>query len=186
MSDDLHKRGRALEDAFFNKQDEALLSKLRAKEDAERKKGAIASATGIRDSKILETLVAQGVGPDALTALVIAPIVLLAWRKGRVEPSERNAILRAVEGRGIQKGSASWSLVEAWLERRPDAGLRTSWEAYVKALKEKVTAAEFAALREDIVTRAREVAGAAGGFLGVASVSADEKQFIATLEALLA
>lgn len=186
MSDELHKRGRALEDAFFNKQDEALLAKLRAQQDAERKKGEIAGATGIRDSKILDTLVGQGVGPDALAALAIAPIVLMAWRKGRVEPSERSAILRAVEARGVHQGSHSWTLVESWLDRRPDPSLRPAWEAYVKALKESVSPAEFAALREDIVTRAREVARSAGGFLGVATVSAEEKRFIATLEAALA
>ena len=186
MSDELHKRGRALEDAFFNNQHEKLLEKLRAQQAAERKQGEIAGATGIRDSEILKLLVSQGVGPEALTALVIVPIVLMAWRKGRVEPAERSAILRAAEGRGVPQGGPGWKLIESWLDRRPDPQLRPAWEAYVKALKEKISPADFAALREDVLTRARDVARAAGGFLGLATVSADEKQFIAILEAALA
>lgn len=186
MSDELHKRGRALEEAFFSKQDEQLLGKLRAQETAQRKQGELAGATGIRDSDVLQLLVSQGVGPEALTALVIVPIVLMAWRKGRVEPSERSAILRAAEARGLHQGGPGWKLVESWLDRRPDTRLRPAWEAYVKALKDKISPADYAALREDLVTRARDVARAAGGFLGIATVSADEKQFIAMLEAALA
>lgn len=185
MTDELHKRGRALEEAFFNKQDQQLLAKLRAQQEAARKKGELASATGIRDSAILDTLVADGVGLDALTALALAPIVLMAWRKGRIDPKERSAILRAAEQRGVQSGTPQWKLIEGWLDHRPDANLRPAWEAYVKALKAKLSEKEFADLREDIVTRAREVARAAGGFLGISTVSADEKQFIAVLEAAL-
>jgi hypothetical protein len=185
MTDELHKRGRALEEAFFAKQDDQLLAKLRAQQEAERKQGEIAGATGIRDSAILRTLVKDGVGPDALTALALAPIVLMAWRKGRMDPKERNAILRAAEQRGVQMGTPQWTLIESWLDRRPDPALRAAWEAYVKALKGKISQQDFAELRSDIVTRAREVARSAGGFLGVARVSADEKQFIAELEAAL-
>lgn len=185
MTTDLDKRGRALEDAFFNKKDEELLAKLRAQEEAKRKQGQLASATGIRDSAVLAELVADGIEPDRLTALVIVPIVLMAWRKGMIEPAERNAILRAAEQRGVVAGSPEWQLVEGWLERRPRKELRSAWESYVAAVREKLPPAAFAKLRDDIVGRAREVARAAGGFLGIASVSADERQVIAELEKAL-
>jgi hypothetical protein len=185
MTDELHKRGRALEEAFFAKQDDQLLAKLCVQQEAERKQGELAGATGIRDSAILRTLVQDGVGPDALTALALAPIVLMAWRKGRMDPKERNAILRAAEQRGVHLDTPEWKLIESWLDRRPDAALRIAWEAYVKALKGRISQEDFAELRNDIVTRAREVARATGGFLGIARVSADEKQFIAQLEAAL-
>ncbi|MFI5316031.1 MAG: hypothetical protein ACHQ6T_10025 [Myxococcota bacterium] len=184
--DELHKRGRALEDAFFSKHDEELLAKLRAQREAERKKGELAGATGILDSAILEELVADGVGPFALTALALVPIVLMAWRHGSIDHKARSAILRAAEQRGVQSGTPQWKLVEKWLEKRPHDELRPAWEAYVKVLKKKLPPEEFAALREDVVSRAREVARLAGGFLGFASVSAEEKRFLALLEAALA
>ena len=186
MTDELHKRGRALEEAFFTRKDEQLLAKLRAQQAAERKQGELAIATGIGDSAVLRDLVEGGVGPDALTALVLAPIVAMAWRKGRIDRHERDAILRAAEERGLKQGTPEWGLIEGWLDKRPHENLRPAWEAYVKALREKLPPEEFAALRKDIVTRAREVARSAGGFLGFAAMTADEKEFIKELEAALA
>jgi hypothetical protein len=185
MTTELDKRGRALEGAFFNKRDAELLAKVRAQEDAERRQGELAGVTGILDSKVLAGLVADGVAPDSLLALAVAPIVVMAWRKGKVEPAEKNAILRVAEQRGINQGTPGWTLVEGWLERRPGPELRPAWDAYVAALREKLPPAEFAKLREDIVGRAREVARAAGRFLGIARVSAEEKRFIEELEKAL-
>jgi hypothetical protein len=111
------------------------------------------------------------------------------WRRSyhvgaRAGRSRRCTDPRAAEQRGHQ-GTPAWTLIEGWLERRPGAELRPAWEAYVAALREKLPPAEFANLREDIVERAREVARAAGGFLGIASVSADEKRMIEELEKAL-
>jgi len=185
MSTELDKRARALEEAFFNKRDEELLAKLRAQEAERKKQGELAGATGIRDSNILAQLVAQGVAPDALMVFALAPLIVMVWRKGKVEPAEKNAILRAAEQRGVHQGEPGWKLIEGWLERRPKTGLRAAWEAYAAALREKLPPQDFAALREDIVGRAREVARAAGGFLGIAATSADEKRFIEELEKAL-
>ena len=185
MSTELEKRGRALEDAFFNKRDDELLAKLRAQEAERRKQGELAGATGIRDSKILAELVAIGISPDSLLAFALAPIIVMAWLKGKIEPAERNAILRAAEGRGVNQGQPGWQLIESWLHHRPSSALRPAWDAYAHALREKLPPADFAKLREDIVRRAREVAHAAGGFLGIGSMSADEKRFIEELEKVL-
>jgi hypothetical protein len=186
MSDELHKRGRALEEAFFTKQNEELLAKLRAQEAAERKKQELSVATGIRDPALLEALAIDGVEPSALTALTLAPIVLMAWRKGRIDPAERNAILRAAEERGIQRGTSQWKLIESWLETRPHATLQPAWVAYVKALRERLPPADFAALRTDFIARAREVAHAAGWLHGVGIMGHDLREFIAELQAALA
>jgi hypothetical protein len=186
MTDELHKRGRALEEAFFTKQNEELLAKLRAQEAVARKKQELAVATGIKDATLLEALAIDGVEPNALTALTLAPIVLMAWRKGVVQPAERNAVLRAAEERGIQPGSPQWKLIEGWLDTRPHATLQPAWVAYVKALREKLPPADFAALRADFLARAREVAHAAGWMHGVGVMSHDLRAFISELEAALA
>src|SRR5262245_13620073 len=185
MATDLEKRGRALEEAFFNKRDEELLAKLRDHERAKRKQGELSKMTGIRDAKVLAALVAIGVSPDSLLAFGLAPIIVMAWHKGKIEPAERNAILRATEGRGLKQGDPGWELIESWLQHRPDPALRPSWDAYAAALRETLPPADFKSLREAIVGGAREVARAAGGFLGIGAVSADEKQFIEELEKVL-
>ncbi|HTO69837.1 MAG TPA: hypothetical protein VMR31_08255 [Myxococcota bacterium] len=185
MSDELHRRGRALEEAFFAKQNELLLEKLRAQEAAARKKAELSEATGIREAALLDALAVDGVEPNALAALLLAPIVLMAWRKGKVESAERNAILRAAEARGVKPGTSQWALVESWLDHRPHPTLRPAWDAYVEALRAKLPPKEFALLRSDLVKRAQEVARAAGGILGSHSETQTEKEFIAQLEAAL-
>jgi len=185
MATDLQKRGHALEEAFFTKRDEELLAKLRDHERAKRKQGELADMTGIRDAKVLAALVAIGVSPDSLLAFALAPIIVMAWRKGKIEPAERNAILRAAEGHGVSQGEPGWELIESWLQHRPSSELRPSWDAYAAALRETLPPADFKRLREEIVGRARDVARAAGGFLGIGAVSADEKQFIEELEKVL-
>ena len=185
MTTELEKRGRALEDAFFNKRDEQLLEKLRDHERAKRKQGELSEMTGIRDQKVLAALVAIGVSPDSLLAFGLAPIIVMAWRKGKIEPAERNAILRAAEGRGVTQGEPGWELIARWLQHRPSRELRPSWDAYAAALRETLPPDDFKRLREEIVNGARQVARAAGGFLGIGAVSADEKQFIEELEKVL-
>ncbi len=186
MPDDLEKRGRALEEAFFNKENEKLLAKLRAQEAAKQKKSDLAASTGIEDPEVLAELFEVGVEPGTLAALSLAPLVLMAWRDGKIETHERGAILRAAEQRGLKSGTTAYQLVEKWLDQRPSAELRPAWEAYAKSLRARLPKDAYATLRNDIVKRTREVARAAGGILGIATVSKEEKKLLAEIEAALA
>jgi hypothetical protein len=185
MTDELNRRGRALEEAFFNKRNEELLAKLRAQDAVKRTKGELEASTGIHDPKVLDDLIAARVDPQTLAALSLAPLVLVAWRDGKIETHERSAILRAAEQRGFKPGTTAYQLVEKWLESRPTGELRPAWEAYVKSLRERLPKDAYAAVREDILARTREVARAAGGILGIASLSKSEKAFLAGIEAAL-
>jgi len=185
MTDELERRRRALEEAFFNKYNEELLSKLRAKALAAEKKRGLAEKTGISDEKVLDDLLASGVEPQTLAALALAPLVLLAWRDGVLEPRERNAILHAAKDQKLEAGSTAYQLLEKWLDARPGDELVAAWKGYVQALKENLPAAAYAALRKDILERTRAVARAAGGFLGFAKVTKEEKEILARIEAIL-
>jgi hypothetical protein len=185
MSDELGKRGRALEDAFFNKQNEALLEKLRAKEQAAKRKQGLAEATGITDEAVLDELVTAGVEPTTLTALALAPLVLLAWRDGKLEERERGAILHAAKEEGIAPGSAPYQLLDKWMADRPGDSLIDAWKGYVGALRTSLPPASYAALRKDILDRTAHVARSAGGFLGFNSVTKEEKEILARLKAIL-
>ena len=79
-------------------------------------------------------------------------------------------------------GSISHDLLENWLEQAPDARLMEVWRDYVNALCAEVGADAKDKLKQDILGRAREVAEAAGGFLGVGKVSTKEREILDELE----
>jgi hypothetical protein len=94
-------------------------------------------------------------------------------------------LLRAARGRGIEEGTASHQLLEGWLVTRPDPALHEAWEAYVAALLGSLVPAQRALLQTDIVRFARVVAEAAGGFLGLRKVSAEEEKALEEIERAL-
>jgi len=57
-----------------------------------------------------------------------------------------------------------------------------AWGGYVTELVANLSAEEREAMRARLVERARKVAKAAGGMLGIASISDAEKRVIAALE----
>ncbi len=186
MSDELERRRRALEEAFFNKYNDELLAKLRAKEAAAQRKKGLAEKTGIRDEKVLDDLLGAGVEPETLAALALAPLVLLAWRDGVLEDRERSAILRAADEQGVSHSGTAYQLLEKWLNERPGDELVAAWKGYVGALRTNLSAPAYAALRKDILDRTTKVARSAGGFLGFGRVTKEEKELLARIEAILA
>lgn len=185
MTDELEKRRHALEAAFFNKYNDELLAKLREKDQAAKEKQELAAATGIHDDKILDALRALGVRATTLAALAIAPLVLIAWRDGKMEKHERLAILRAAEEQRMDRTSPGFQLLEKWLDARPGDELVATWKGYVAALREHLPAPAFAALRNDIVARTRTVAESAGGFLGLGRLSREKKELLEKIEEAL-
>jgi hypothetical protein len=186
MPDELERRRRALEEAFFNKYNDELLGKLRAKEAASQKKQGLAAKTGISDEKVLDDLLGAGVEPETLAALALAPLILLAWRDGVLEQRERSAILRAADEQGLSHTSTAYQLLEKWLNDRPGDELVAAWKGYVEALRRNLSAPAYAALRKDILDRTTKVARSAGGFLGFTRVTKEEKELLARIEAILA
>jgi hypothetical protein len=79
-------------------------------------------------------------------------------------------------------GSPGEALLESLLTRRPEPAVFAAWGAYVTELASSFTAEERSAMRARLVERARKVAKAAGGLLGIASLSEEEKRVIAALE----
>lgn len=185
--DFLAERRRALEESFFNKQNEALRLKLRDKEMSRAKKEALAEASGITDDETLQRLLALRISNETLAALYLVPLVEVAWADGKIEQAERKALLDAAQGAGLRSSSESYELLEGWLARRPGAELLDAWKQYIRVLTESMDSAAQQALRGDLVGRARAVAEAAGGFLGVGrKISAAEKAVLDDLEAAFA
>ncbi len=184
MSDEFFgDRRRALEESFFAKRNQQLLEQMQQQVSAETKRASLSAASGITDPAVLDVLVDSGVEPATLAAMSLVPLIQVAWADGSVEPQERDAILQAAHAEGLDKQDAAYQLLERWLQQPPDKSLLGAWKDYVGALSKKLSDEARQQLQQDVLGRARQVAEAAGGILGlVHKVSAAERAVLAELE----
>ena len=178
--DFLADRRKGLEEEFFRRQEAALLQRLRDEEARHSARQALAAASRITDEALLDQLAALGIKPETLVVLSLVPLVEIAWADGTVQDSERQAIHEAARMSGLVQGSSGDRLLQGCLSEPPPAHLRTLWVHYIKALCSGLAAEERDALKTDLLERARRVAEAAGGFIGVgAKVSRQEAALLA-------
>lgn len=171
----IEDRGKALEDAFFAKKNKELLDQVRKSLNAETNRGELQAATGISDEGVLDRLIEMGILGESLAAMAIAPLVLVAWADGSVSEKERDAVLAAAEKSGVIPGSTAGDLLAGWLAEKPDETLLENWIAYTKAVSLKLLAGDRVKLSEQVLGRCKAVAEAAGGFLGLGSISSKEQ-----------
>jgi hypothetical protein len=176
------KRRHALEESFFDKKNRELLEKLQAEVQTEESKVALSRASGITNPVLLDHLVALKIGPEAITALTMVPLVAVAWADGSIDEKERKAILKAADEQGLTRIDAVARLLEHWLANQPGPQLLSGWKEYVTALCQHLDERAREGLKTDVMKQAQKVAEAAGGFLGVGSVSAAEKAVLKDLE----
>lgn len=184
MSDGIHDRGQALEGAFFQQKDRELLAKLREEFESEEKRTALSKASGLTDEDLLSKLVDLEIDPTSFASFALLPLIQVAWADGKMQTAEREAILNAADQSGISKGSAAFEVLESWLEESPGEELYGAWKNYASNLKASLDPAQASNLQNRILGRAREVAEAAGGFLGFGNKVSDEEA--AVLEQLAA
>ena len=182
----LQERGNRLEEEFFAKQNAAMLAKLRESKAQLDERAQMVAALGVDDDALIEQLRANGVTSATLAAVSLAPLVLVAWADRSLEAKEREAVLKEATASGLSAGSPEYELVESWLNLRPGPSLLSSWAAYAKGVSESLDESSRAEFRNSILSRAKAVAGAAGGFAGMNRVSAAEKDVLDQVEAALA
>lgn len=179
---DLDERSRALEAAFFPSHAGDYREAIRLREAELAAVGALREASGITDEATLRRLAGLGIRPETLAALTMIPIVEVAWADGQMDERERDAILGGAEAVGIEPGSPSYGLLRIWTEDVPAPDLFVAWRDLIGALRGELAADECARLREKLVGRARTVAEAAGGILGIGAVSAEEEKILTSLD----
>lgn len=178
MDDTLFERGRSLEELFFRQRDAELIVQHKQLEQMKETREALTEVSGISNSKVLDRLIEFKVSPSILASLAILPLVEVAWADGNLDEKERKAVLVAATGNGIGKGSVDYDLLETWLKHRPPARLLEAWTHYMSGLCEAMNEEELDVFRSDLLTRARKVAKAAGGFLSLTSKISDEEQSV--------
>ena len=179
----LEERGRALENQFYEKENQEKLAAMKLKLDSQRTKDELRKASGMSDDAVLDQLVVLGLRGNTIAALSLVPLIQVAWADGAIQDNERVAILQGAHGKGLDEGSSGYELLQTWLTRPPGGELFTAWEAYIKALASQLNDEQNRLLRNQIVGFAKLVATAAGGILGFGKVSATEEKVLTRIEA---
>jgi hypothetical protein len=124
-----------------------------------------------------------GLTTDTVAAISLTPLVEVAWADGKLDKKERAAVLEAAEAYGVKPGDVSHLLLEGRLAERPGPELLETWHAYIRLLARIVDADTLGTLRGEIMARARQVAEASGGLLGLGSkISREELARLDDLE----
>ena len=181
MSQDvLAEKSRALGKSFFRERDLELLAYLRSETDQTRNQ--LAEISKIHNIEVLDDLIRVGITAESFTALLLLPLVRVAWADGEIQDSERDAILQASEAEGISKDSTNYQLLKGWLDDRPEPALLEAWREYAVELAKELDNASLAEVRRITMDRARRIAELAGGILGLAhAISKDEEHALIDL-----
>ena len=181
----LKERGKSLEEQFFAKRDAELLQELREQQRAENAGDLLASALGIDRQAVPQELIALGLDPAEVTAFSLVPLVVVGWADGQLDDKERTAVLVAASQVGVEADSASHQLLAGWLQDEPPSTLLTAWKSYATVLVQSLSPEACRELERDVVGRARGVAEAAGGRLGLGGkVSAREAEMLREIESV--
>jgi tellurite resistance protein len=175
-NDSLAERGKELEEAFFRQMNQKLTDKLQAENKKKLDKEAITKLTGITSDELLEKLIAMNLGASTVTAFGLLPVVEVAWADGRIDEKEQRAVLEASKQAGLS-GSAA-EIVEAWLRDKPAKVVFETWKTYIAEVVKHLGPEEKALMKNEVVGRARSVAEASGGFLGLGSHVSKEEQAV--------
>jgi hypothetical protein len=179
----LEERGRALENEFYDKENKEKLAAMKHKLDEQRSKDELRKASGMTDDAVLDKLIHLGLTGQTIAALSLVPLIQVAWADGAVQDNERVAILQGAHGKGLEKSTPGYALLQGWLTKRPSDDLLDAWEAYIKALTAQLNDEQNRLLKNQIIGFAKMVAAAAGGFLGIGKVSAAEEKVLQRIEA---
>jgi hypothetical protein len=178
----LEERGRALEDQFFEKENQQKLAAMKEKLDVQRGREELRKASGMTDDSVLDKLVGLGLKANTIAALSLVPLIQVAWADGSIQDNERTAILQGAHGKGLEQGTDGYELLQTWLAKRPSGDLFDAWEAYIKTLTAQLNDEQNRLLKNQIVGFAKMVAAAAGGILGFGKVSGDEEKVLTRIE----
>lgn len=187
FSKPLSDREKALEDAFFREENERLIASLKARKAESEQLASLSKVLGIGNEAVLKPLLGLGVRTESVAALVLAPLVAVAWADRQLDEGERKAVLAAGQHYGIDPKSEAGQLLSIWLEARPHESLIDAWASYAEELMKVLQPAEKDRLRGEILERANAVARAIEkSFFRGRGPSKAEAEVLAKIERALA
>jgi hypothetical protein len=176
QKDWLETRERALENEYFRRKDRELIDRLREQGRKERERQGLEEQLDAHDRKFLDALQAEGITPDNLALLHLAPLIEVAWAEGDVTPRERELVLALALRRGIEPDGPLYQQLVGWLDRHPGQAF---FDTATKAIR-KMLALHDQRTREveekDLFAWATRIAEATGGILGMRPISREERE----------
>ncbi|MFN0123330.1 MAG: hypothetical protein ACKV2V_22745 [Blastocatellia bacterium] len=178
MSDkDVFKdRERGMEEAYFRRQEQELIEKMRARRAAEAAREEMAAATGIVDDEMLSHLQDMGFNRDTVSLLHVIPLLQVAWADGKVQSGEADQLIRIARLRGIAADSVADQQLAKWIETRPSEEFFTQSLGVVRAMLAAMPDIHGSANRRDLVAFSIAIASASGGILGFGDKVSDEEK----------
>ncbi len=179
--DPFKDRERGLEEGFFRKSDAKLIEKMRDKARLDEIVAELAKVLQVENPELLRRVIDLGINMSTGSALILAPLVQVAWAEGKVTDKERETVLRLAAGRGVEKGSPAEGQLLVWLDRRPDDAVFQAAIEVIKAGLSHLPSNEREERIASIVQGCREVSEASGGIakaLGVGSGVSTEEQSV--------
>lgn len=158
-------REKAMEEAYFRKEDAKLLEKLRQNACLEEIAVALREKLHVDNPDLLQRVRDLGITVETAPALFVAPLVQVAWADGSVGRAEHDAVLRLARSRGVEIGSPGYAQLVEWLEVRPSDELFDTAVAVLKAGFAVLPPNEREERLMRIVDACTEVARVAGGGL---------------------
>jgi hypothetical protein len=189
MKDIFKEREHGDEAQYFRRLDEKLLEKMRERAALDEVAQALADKLRVDNRELLNRVLDLGLTRDTGTAILLAPLVQVAWAEGSVSRREREVIFEIAASRGILAGSGAQAQLEAWLERRPsDALFETALEVMKAGLGVLPVGEREERVRE-IVDGCKRVAEATGGglarLLGMHNIVGEEAAVLDAIGAKL-
>jgi hypothetical protein len=174
---------RTLIDAIFHEQDQKLWRAFRERVEKKERRDQLALVSGIHDDAVLDRLIELDIGPETLAALEVVPLVFVAWADGTIQSEERETIIAVAKAAGVEPQDGRYPLLEHWPKKRPGGEVMEAWKNYVQDLCKRLDGQERERLQHELLDRARNVAEAAGGFLGFGDkISPAERSVLNELE----
>src|SRR5262245_33062351 len=101
----LKQRGRGEEADYFRRADDKLIQKMRERARLTEVAQALAAKLRVDDAELLRRVAALGLDHETGPAILLAPLVQVAWAEGHVSEAERAVVLELAASRGIVAGS---------------------------------------------------------------------------------
>ncbi|MCE5185660.1 MAG: hypothetical protein LLF76_05995 [Planctomycetaceae bacterium] len=179
------RHGKRLEDLFFHQQDQLLIEQFHRMEQMKKTKECLSKVSGIKDDEVLNRLMELDIPPQIAASLAFIPLIEVAWADGKVEEKERGAVLKAASKSFFAESAGDMTLLAQWLSKRPPRSLLDAWTHYMEGLCQSLTPVQREHLKQELIGHARQVAEAAGGFLGLTSkISEAERKTLEYLESV--
>ncbi len=183
MKDLLKERGRGEETDHFRKLDQQLVEKMRERARLADVAKALGDKLRVDNAELLSRVAALGLDADTGAAILLAPLVQVAWSDGSASQAEKAKVLELAESRGMDPGTPAHAKLASWLERRPSDELFDLATECMRIGLQVLPAAERDERIKAIVAGCRQVAEASGGSLGKLlglsdGVSGDEERVL--------